>query len=44
MDGEFGTEALAGAAAFASFGADFGGSAERVLSRRSAVEEIPRSK
>ena len=44
LDREFGTEALAGAAAFASFGADFGGSGERVLSRRSAVEEIPRSK
>lgn len=44
LDGEFGTEALAGAAAFASFGADFGGSGDRVLSRRSAVEEIPRSK
>ena len=37
-------EAVAGAAAFASFGADLGGSGERVLSRRSAVEEIPRSK
>ena len=44
LDGEIGTEALVGAAAFASFGADFGGSSERVLSRRSAVEEIPRSK
>jgi hypothetical protein len=44
LDGELGTEALAGAAAFASFGADFGGSGDRVLSRRSAVEEIPRSK
>ena len=44
LDGEFDTGALAGAAAFASFGADFGGSGDRVPSRRSAVEEIPRSK
>lgn len=41
---EFEAGQLAGAAAFASFGADLGGSGERVLSRRSAVEEIPRSR
>jgi hypothetical protein len=44
LDAEFDTRALAGAAAFASFGADLGGSGDRVLSRRNAVEEIPRSK
>jgi hypothetical protein len=44
LDAEFDTGALTGAAAFASFGADLGGSGDRVLSRRSAVEEIPRSR
>ena len=41
---EFEAGQLAGAAAFASFGADLGGQGERVLARRGAVEEIPRSK
>ncbi|HEU5271558.1 MAG TPA: hypothetical protein VFU36_16645 [Jatrophihabitans sp.] len=41
---EFEAGQLAGAAAFASFGADLGGPGERVLSRRGAVEEIPRGK